>query len=134
MQREVNRGKLYIGESAGAIVTAPDIGYSAAMDDREKAPKLKEDSGLHLIDFSSFHMREIPRFRRPWKKFCEITHPLSGFKSDKRPSGALCCGRPYRNSGIKKTAQSQSAVGRKDGPAFTFFGKWLPPPHFYQQF
>ena len=48
---EVNRGKLYIGESAGAIVTAPDIGYSAAMDDREKAPKLKEDSGLHLIDF-----------------------------------------------------------------------------------
>ena len=29
---EVNKGKLYIGESAGAIVVAPDITYSAIMD------------------------------------------------------------------------------------------------------
>lgn len=28
---EINKGKLYIGESAGAILTAPDIGYSAEM-------------------------------------------------------------------------------------------------------
>lgn len=48
---EINKGKLYIGESAGAIVVAPDIGYSAEMDRAEKAPDLKDCSGLSLIDF-----------------------------------------------------------------------------------
>lgn len=49
--REIQKGKLYIGESAGAIIVAPDIGYSAKMDCVEKAPDLKDYSGLHLIDF-----------------------------------------------------------------------------------
>ena len=48
---EVNNGKLYIGESAGAIVVAPDITYSAIMDHKEKAPELRDYSGLHLVDF-----------------------------------------------------------------------------------
>lgn len=48
---EVNKGKLYIGESAGAIVAAPDITYSAIMDHKEKAPGLRDYSGLHLVDF-----------------------------------------------------------------------------------
>lgn len=49
--QEVNKGKLYIGESAGAIIAAPDIGYSLEMDCPEKAPELKDYSGLNLIDF-----------------------------------------------------------------------------------
>lgn len=49
--REIEKGKLYIGESAGAIIAAPDIGYSAKMDCAEKAPDLREYSGLNLIDF-----------------------------------------------------------------------------------
>lgn len=49
--REIEKGKLYIGESAGAIIAAPDIGYSAKMDRAEKAPDLREYSGLNLIDF-----------------------------------------------------------------------------------
>lgn len=48
---EVNKGKLYIGESAGAIITAPDIEYSSAMDSPKAAPDLKEYSGLGLVDF-----------------------------------------------------------------------------------
>ena len=48
---EVNKGKLYIGESAGAIVAAPDIGYAAAMDNVEKAPELTSYASLNLIDF-----------------------------------------------------------------------------------
>ena len=48
---EVNKGKLYIGESAGAIIVAPDIEYSSAMDSKEEAPDLKEYSGLGLIEF-----------------------------------------------------------------------------------
>ena len=48
---EINKGKLYIGESAGAILTAPDIGYSAEMDNVGKAPDLKDYSGLNVVDF-----------------------------------------------------------------------------------
>ena len=51
LAEEVEKGKLYIGESAGAIVVSPDIEYSSAMDHAEKAPGLKEYSGLNLIDF-----------------------------------------------------------------------------------
>lgn len=49
--KEIREGKLYIGESAGAIVVAPDIEYSALMDRIEKAPDLKDYTGLNLIDF-----------------------------------------------------------------------------------
>lgn len=51
IQKEVNAGKLYIGESAGAIVTAPDIEYIQGMDQREKAPNLSYFKGLGLVDF-----------------------------------------------------------------------------------
>ncbi|MGM0213157.1 Type 1 glutamine amidotransferase-like domain-containing protein [Enterococcus sp. AZ109] len=46
---QVNQGKLYIGESAGAIVVAPNIEYSKPMDDPSKAPELVDCSGLNLI-------------------------------------------------------------------------------------
>lgn len=51
LAQEIEKGKFYIGESAGAIVVAPDIGYSAKMDHIEKAPGLKSYAGLNLIDF-----------------------------------------------------------------------------------
>ena len=35
--QEVNKGKLYIGESAGAVIACPDIGYCIGMDNPEKA-------------------------------------------------------------------------------------------------
>ena len=44
-------GKLYIGESAGAIVAAPDIAYSRAMDRPDRAPDLRDTVGLGLVDF-----------------------------------------------------------------------------------
>lgn len=36
---EVNSGKLYIGESAGAIITAANIEYAGEMDSIKKAPQ-----------------------------------------------------------------------------------------------
>lgn len=47
----IKQGKLYIGESAGTIITSPDIAYIAAMDSREKAPLLETTTGLNLVDF-----------------------------------------------------------------------------------
>ena len=49
--QEVEKGKLYIGESAGAIAACPDIGYSAEMDVPEKAPELTDYTGMGLVDF-----------------------------------------------------------------------------------
>ena len=49
--QEVNKGKLYIGESAGAVIACPDIGYCSGMDSPEKAPDLTDYTGLGLVDF-----------------------------------------------------------------------------------
>ena len=48
---QVNQGKLYIGESAGSIITSPDIAYISAMDSTKKAPSLTSTEGLNLVDF-----------------------------------------------------------------------------------
>ncbi|MEG2413190.1 MAG: Type 1 glutamine amidotransferase-like domain-containing protein [Clostridia bacterium] len=48
---QVNNGKLYIGESAGAIITAPNIEYARDMDSVKKAPELENFDGLGLTDF-----------------------------------------------------------------------------------
>lgn len=49
--QEVDKGKLYIGESAGAVIACPDIGYCSGMDSPEKAPELTDYTGLGLVDF-----------------------------------------------------------------------------------
>lgn len=52
---------VYIGESAGAIVTSKDIEYSDLMDDVSIAKDLKEYSGLNLVDFYIVpHLNEFP--------------------------------------------------------------------------
>ena len=47
----VNAGKLYIGESAGAIIASLNIEYASAMDRVKKAPNLESFDGLGLTDF-----------------------------------------------------------------------------------
>ncbi|MEV9498584.1 peptidase E [Aliarcobacter butzleri] len=48
---EINKGKLFIGESAGAIVTSANVEYAKRMDNVKKAPNLTEFNGLNLVDF-----------------------------------------------------------------------------------
>lgn len=48
---EVLAGKLYIGESGGAMVTSPNIAYVEIMDSTGKAPELKNFEALGLVDF-----------------------------------------------------------------------------------
>ena len=47
----VNSGKLYIGESAGAMITSKDIEYVKGMDSIKKAPDLADYKALALVDF-----------------------------------------------------------------------------------
>lgn len=46
---QINKGKLYIGESAGSIIMSPTIKYVEAMDDKSKATTLTDFSGLNQI-------------------------------------------------------------------------------------
>ncbi|RBP98280.1 peptidase S51 [Bifidobacterium aemilianum] len=58
---QVRRGKIYVGESAGAVITAPDIAYIGEMDDAGRAPELSDTQGLGLVDFSV-----VPHYGTPW--------------------------------------------------------------------
>lgn len=64
MIAEINKGKFYIGESAGAIVAAPTIEYSSEMDDKTKALSLTEYSGLNLIEFYIVPHAENWKFKK----------------------------------------------------------------------
>ena len=57
----VTNGKPYIGESAGAVVAGPDIGYIRDMDDAKAAPLLHDSRGLGLVDF-----RVVPHCHGPF--------------------------------------------------------------------
>ena len=48
---EINKGKLYIGESAGSIILAPNIEYAGLMDDPGATPELTSFDALGIIDF-----------------------------------------------------------------------------------
>lgn len=61
IREKISRGMIYVGESAGAIISAQDIEYSALMDDRSKAQNLKTTAALGLISkYIVPHFGEIP--------------------------------------------------------------------------
>lgn len=51
VKNELAKGKLMIGESAGAIICAPTISYIEQMDEKPADYSQKDDKGLDLIDF-----------------------------------------------------------------------------------
>ncbi len=84
---EVDRGKVYIGTSAGAILVAPDITYSEAMDRKEKAPELSTHKGLALIE-----AYPLPHYTN--KPFKEAVEQILSDYQDKLPL------IPYSNSQV----------------------------------
>lgn len=61
---EVNAGKLYIGESAGAMVASANIEYAKGMDSAKKAPDLENFDALGLVEFYT-----VPHYTNsPFKK------------------------------------------------------------------
>ena len=53
IKQHILTGKLYIGESAGAMITAPNIEYVSLMDDPEKGKELTGFDALNVVDFST---------------------------------------------------------------------------------
>lgn len=68
IKAQINAGKLFIGESAGAILLAPDIEYSKDTDNPLAAPQLKTFAALNMIDFYP-----VPHYKNePLKEAVEI--------------------------------------------------------------
>lgn len=67
IKNAVKAGKIYIGESAGAIVTAPDTRYATLMD--ENSPNMSDFTGLNLVDFYV-----VPHFG--CEPFTQATHEI----------------------------------------------------------
>lgn len=51
IQDLVKEGKVYIGSSAGSVITGPDIASTLDLDDVGTAPDLKDMKGFNLVDF-----------------------------------------------------------------------------------
>lgn len=69
IKSQINAGKLYVGESAGAILLAPDIEYAKDTDKPLAAPQLKTFEALNIIDFYP-----VPHYKDyPLEKAVEIT-------------------------------------------------------------
>ena len=51
LKKELKKGKLMIGESAGSVICAPSISYIEIMDEKPEDYSQIDDNGLDLIDF-----------------------------------------------------------------------------------
>lgn len=60
IKTQINAGKLFVGESAGAILLAPDIAYSKETDNPLAAPQLNTYEALNIIDFYP-----VPHYKNP---------------------------------------------------------------------
>ena len=67
IKNAVKASKIYIGESAGAIVAAPDTRYATLMD--ENSAKTSDFAGLNLVDFCV-----VPHFG--CEPFTQATHEI----------------------------------------------------------
>ena len=61
LKERIENGLLYIGESAGSVIAAPDIEYASIVDDKTLATELDDYTGLNLVDFYIVpHFEEEP--------------------------------------------------------------------------
>ena len=61
LKKRIKNGLLYIGESAGSVIAAPDIEYASIVDDKTLATELDDYTGLNLVDFYIVpHFEEEP--------------------------------------------------------------------------
>lgn len=76
IKTQIHAGKLFIGESAGAILLAPDIEYSKDTDNPLAAPQLKTFEALNIIDFYP-----VPHYKNdPLKEVVDIVISKYGRK------------------------------------------------------
>ena len=76
LRGKIENGLLYIGESAGSVITAPNIEYADIVDDKALATELNDYTGLNLVDFYV-----VPHFEE--EPFVESSRKVVGLYKDK---------------------------------------------------
>ena len=72
LKERIENGLLYIGESAGSVITGPNIEYASLADDKTLAKELSDYTGMNLIDFYIVpHFGEEP-FAESSEKIVEL--------------------------------------------------------------
>lgn len=64
IKKHLDSGKLYVGESGGAIICAPELSYIKRMDEVPEGFSQKDYSGLNLIDFYVVPHYLCPPFKK----------------------------------------------------------------------
>jgi len=77
----IKEGKIYIGESAGAMIVSKNIEYVKALDSIKKAPGLVSLDALNLLDFVVLpHFEEFPFVKATQKVIQEYSNTLNIMK------------------------------------------------------
>jgi dipeptidase E len=63
----VRKGMVYVGSSAGSVVAGPDVTVIADLDDRQRAPELKDAHGLNLTDLTIFPHWGTAHFQKKYE-------------------------------------------------------------------
>ena len=69
---QIALGKTYIGESAGAMIVAPNIEFAKAMDSTKKAPELTDFDGLGIVDFYPVPHHTNAPFKKAVEKIIDV--------------------------------------------------------------
>lgn len=81
IRSRIDSGMVYVGESAGAIITSKDISYSAIIDNAKLGDALKDFSALDIVEFYVLpHYGEFP-----FKKSAQETFEIYGKTLDLIP-------------------------------------------------
>jgi dipeptidase E len=89
---EVNAGKLYIGESAGSIVTSPNIEYAKGMDSEKAAPDLDNLDALGLVDFYTIPHHTNPPFEEAAQSMIDTYSATLQLSPISNQDAILVCG------------------------------------------
>lgn len=72
IRKKVEKGMVYVGESAGSILASSDIDYVHKIDPKDQAPELLDTKGLGLMDFYV-----IPHYLdRPFEEVTQATYEM----------------------------------------------------------
>ena len=77
----VENGRIYIGSSAGSIVTCPTIGWTGKPDDRDAATELQNTEGLGLVPFLV-----LPHWGDERRNERHAAHNVPLLQKEKRPT------------------------------------------------
>lgn len=73
---QIKKGKLYIGESAGAMIVSPNIEYAKEMDQHSQTPDINDFKALGVVDFFPVpHFNSFP-FEEATKQVLKIYKKL----------------------------------------------------------